>query len=59
MSKPKADSVKIHAFMGACLLTGAILVPQAPLIPVLIGMVLAGVVQWTWNYYRGAGTNRD
>jgi hypothetical protein len=35
-------------FLGACLLTAAILLPHANPAPVVVGMLLAGLVQWTW-----------
>jgi hypothetical protein len=35
-------------FLGACLLTGAILQPHAPAKSIAGGMGLAGLVLWTW-----------
>jgi len=37
-----------QAFLGACLLAGAALLPHAPLRPVLGGMALAGVIHYAW-----------
>ena len=38
-----------HAFAGACLLTAALLLPHAPIRPVLAGMGLAGLIRWVLN----------
>jgi hypothetical protein len=35
-------------FLGACFLTGALLLPHAPGIPVIAGMMLAGIIQVVW-----------
>jgi len=35
-------------FLGACLLTGAALLPHAPVRPVLAGMAAAGVIHYAW-----------
>jgi hypothetical protein len=35
-------------FVGACLLAGAALLPQAPVRPVLAGMALALVIHYGW-----------
>ena len=35
-------------FFGACLLTGAALLPHARPAPVLAGMALAAGLQWVW-----------
>jgi hypothetical protein len=35
-------------FFGACLLTGAVLLPHANARPVIAGMLLAALVQWGW-----------
>jgi len=35
-------------FFGACLLTGAALLPHARVRPVLAGMALAGVIYYGW-----------
>jgi len=51
-SKPAHDLGPIHAFAGACLLTGALLLPHAPLVFIIAGMLLAGLIQWTWRSYR-------
>jgi len=54
MRTPKrgSDPKAIHAFAGACLLTGALLLPHARVAPVLTGMGLAGLIQWTWRSLR-------
>jgi hypothetical protein len=36
-------------FLGACLLTAAILLPHANAIAVIAGMVIAGLLQWSWS----------
>ena len=36
-------------FFGACLLTGAVLLPHATAAPILAGMLLAALVQWGWS----------
>jgi hypothetical protein len=36
-------------FLGASLLTSALLLPHAGLIPVITGMVLARVIQLAWS----------
>ena len=40
-------------FLGACLLTGALLFPHAKPWPVIGGMVLAGLMQLLWVRLRG------
>jgi len=35
-------------FFGSCLLTGAALLPHAPVRPVLAGMALAALIQYAW-----------
>jgi hypothetical protein len=35
-------------FLGACLLTGALLLPHGRFGPVIGGMVLAALIQWVW-----------
>jgi hypothetical protein len=40
-------------FLGACLLTGALLSPHANAGPVIAGMVLAGILQMLWARIRG------
>jgi hypothetical protein len=35
-------------FLGACFLTGALLLPHAPGIPVIVGMMVAGIVHVVW-----------
>jgi len=39
-----------QAFAGACLLTAALLLPHAPIRPLLAGMGLAGLIRWTLNH---------
>jgi hypothetical protein len=51
-SKRGIDPIHIQAFVGACLLTAAALLPHAHLRPVLAGMALAGLIQWTWRTRR-------
>jgi hypothetical protein len=53
-SKRDIDPTPIHAFAGACLLAAAILLPHAHLRPVLAGMALAGLIQWTWKSTRNS-----
>jgi hypothetical protein len=36
-------------FFGACLLTGAALLPHAPVKPVLAGMALGGAIHYAWS----------
>ena len=43
-----ALSIQWQAFLGACLLAGAALLPHAPARPVLAGMGLAGVIHYAW-----------
>jgi hypothetical protein len=40
-------------FLGACLLTGALLLPHAAIVPVIGGMVLAGLIQVAWGRISG------
>jgi hypothetical protein len=40
-------------FLGACLLTGAMLLPRAGKVPVFAGMALAGLVQLGWSRLSG------
>jgi hypothetical protein len=40
-------------FLGACFLTGALLLPHAGLKPVLAGMALAGLIQLAWSRISG------
>ena len=40
-------------FIGACLLTGALLLPHAKAGPVIAGMVLAGLMQIVWSRISG------
>jgi len=41
-------SLQWQAFFGACLLTGAALLPHARVRPVLAGMALAAVIYYAW-----------
>jgi hypothetical protein len=36
-------------FLGACFLTGAVLLPHVGLVPVCAGMALAGVILLAWS----------
>jgi hypothetical protein len=36
-------------YLGACFLTGAVLLPRAHPLPVVAGMVLAGVIMAAWD----------
>jgi hypothetical protein len=38
-------------FLGACFLTGAILLPHAPLRPVIGGMAMAAVLRAAWDVW--------
>lgn len=40
-------------FIGACLLTGALLLPHGGAGPVIAGMLLAALVQWGWSRFGG------
>jgi hypothetical protein len=51
-SKRGFDPAQIHGFAGACLLVAALLLPHARVRPVLSGMGLAGLIQWTWHSRR-------
>jgi hypothetical protein len=56
--KRASDPTPIHAFAGACLLTAALLLPHGHLRPVLSGMGLAGLIQWSWRArqkFKGPG----
>jgi len=50
--------VKVQCFGGACLLTVAMLLPHAPLGPVLAGLGLAGLIQWIWWRWGSGDNNR-
>lgn len=41
--------MKWSFFLGACGLTGAALLPHAPVVPVIGGMALAALILWLWN----------
>ena len=43
-----APPLEWQAFLGACLLAGAALLPHAPLRPVLAGMAVAGGIHYAW-----------
>ena len=38
-----------QAFLGACLLTGAALLPHVAARPVLAGMALAAIIHYGWS----------
>jgi hypothetical protein len=40
-------------FLGACFLTGALVLPHTRLAPVLTGMALAGLIQLAWWQISG------
>lgn len=44
--------LKVQPFAAACLLTAALLLPHAPLVPVVAGMSLAGLIRWAWSRQR-------
>ncbi len=41
--------MKWQFFLGACFLTGALLLPHVKTWPVMAGMGLAGLLQWGWS----------
>ncbi len=41
--------MRLTAFLAACLLTGALLIPHSGAVPVIAGMILAGLIQWVWG----------
>jgi len=43
-----APPLQWQFFLGACLLAGAVLLPHAPVWPVIAGMLLAGVIYYAW-----------
>jgi hypothetical protein len=43
-----ARTTQWQAFVGACLLAGAALLPHAPVRSVLAGMALAGLIHYAW-----------
>ena len=45
-------------FLAACLLTGALLLPHAPVASVVTGMALAGLVQVGWTWFSGRRDRR-
>ncbi|HLG57198.1 MAG TPA: hypothetical protein VI485_17795 [Vicinamibacterales bacterium] len=45
-------------FLGACLVTAALLLPHAAAGPVVAGMALAGVLQWGWSRIGGGRERR-
>ena len=50
--------LRAQFLFGSCLLTGAALLPHAPLRPVLAGMALAALIQYIWfrlTFRRGSG----
>lgn len=48
----REGGVTSQAFLAACLLTAALMLPHAALWSVLAGMVLAGLIRWRWDNYR-------
>jgi hypothetical protein len=50
--------MKWQFFFGACFLTGALLLPHAPVLPLIAGMILAGVVRWGWYQSRRSATKK-
>ena len=50
--------MRLSAFLGACLLTGALLMPHAGMEPVIAGLALAAVIQWAW-YQMKIGQRRQ
>ena len=48
-SKIDRDAGVAHAFLGACLLTAAFLLPHVAWQPVLAGMAVAGLIRWGWS----------
>jgi hypothetical protein len=42
--------MKWEFFLGACFLTGALLLPHAAARPVVTGMALAAVLRWSSNW---------
>jgi hypothetical protein len=40
-------------FLGACVLTGALVLPHARMVPVIAGMTLAGLIQLAWSQISG------
>lgn len=50
----RAGACGLQPFLAACVLTGALLLPHAPLGPLLLGMLLAAVVRWGLSRDRGA-----
>jgi hypothetical protein len=45
--------MQLRFLLGACFLTGALLLPHAPKWPVLAGMGLAALLQWGWSHFGG------
>ena len=43
----------IHGFLGACVLTAAMLLPHVHPAPVIGGMLLAAVIRLAFEYLRG------
>jgi len=40
-------------FLGACFLTGALVLPHTRMAPVITGMALAGLIQVAWSLING------
>jgi hypothetical protein len=49
---PVFRAVSWKFFLGSCLLTGALLSPHAGPVPIVAGMVLAGLIQLLWARFR-------
>jgi hypothetical protein len=50
----EAVAMQWRFFIGACLLTGALLIPHAGPGPVIGGMVLAAALRWGWSHVGGS-----
>lgn len=46
-------------YLGACFLAGALLLPHAGPGPVLLGMALAGLIQWIWHQLDRRRVHRE
>jgi hypothetical protein len=47
-------TMKWQFFLGACFLTGALLLPHASPRAVVSGMALAALLRWLWHYIGGS-----
>jgi hypothetical protein len=57
-SDSSAHVMQWKFFLGACLVTAALLLPHAAAGPVVAGMALAGVLQWGWSRIGGGRERR-